>query len=187
MDAPVSGELDESSVLGMVTERATGTLTERLRRIRMLAMDVDGVLTDAGMYYSERGDELKKFNTRDAMGVALVRELGLRTAIITRESTALVVRRGEKMRIDHVRTGVLDKRTEMLAILESEGITPDEVCYIGDDLNDVEVLELVGLAVVVRDATRRPRAVAHYVTDARGGEGAVREICELILDAQTGE
>lgn len=168
----------------MVTERAIGTLVERLRKIRLLAMDVDGVLTDAGMYYSERGEELKKFNTRDAMGVGLVRERGVRTAILTRESTKVAQVRAEKMSIDHIRIGVLDKRTELLRILESEGISPDEVCYIGDDLNDVEVLELVGLAVVVRDATRRPRAVAHYVTEARGGEGAVREICELILDAQ---
>src|SRR5438132_5688526 len=99
--------------------RHTGKATlARLRRVRMLAMDVDGVLTDAGMYYTETGDELKKFNTRDGMGVALVREAGLKTAILTRERTQLVERRGAKMRIDHIFIGVTDKLTCMRELLQ---------------------------------------------------------------------
>jgi YrbI family 3-deoxy-D-manno-octulosonate 8-phosphate phosphatase len=150
-------------------------------------MDVDGVLTDAGMYYAENGDELKKFNTRDGQGIALARELGIRTVILTGESTKLVTRRAEKLRIDHLRQGVRDKRAALIEILQTEDIAPEQACYVGDDLNDLGVLEMVGLAIVVNDAMRRPRTLAHYVTAARGGEGAIREVCEMILDAQRGE
>ena len=147
-------------------------------------MDVDGVLTDAGMYYTENGDELKKFNTRDGMGVALVREAGLKTAILTRENTRMVERRGAKMRIDHVFIGITDKLTCMNNLLEQLGLTLEQVAYIGDDVNDYELLCHVGLAAAVRDASRLPKSVAHLITEAKGGEGAVRELCEIILEAQ---
>ncbi|MFN0071860.1 MAG: KdsC family phosphatase [Chloroflexota bacterium] len=176
--------MSEADLLGEVTLRGAGTLLQRLKNIRLLAMDVDGVLTDAGMYYTERGDELKKFNTRDGQGIAIIRELGVKTAILTGERTEIVGRRAEKLRIDHLRQGVTDKRAVLLELLAAEDIVPEQVCYVGDDLNDVGALEIVGLAVVVRDAMRRPRAWAHYVTAARGGDGAVREVCEMILDAQ---
>jgi 3-deoxy-D-manno-octulosonate 8-phosphate phosphatase (KDO 8-P phosphatase) len=149
-------------------------------------MDVDGVLTDAGMYYADNGDELKKFNTRDGQGIALARELGIRTAILTGETTKLVTRRAEKLRVDHLRQGVKDKRAALLEILTTEDLSPEQACYVGDDLNDLGVLEMVGLAVVVSDAMRSPRKLAHYVTATRGGEGAIREVCEMILDAQRG-
>jgi 3-deoxy-D-manno-octulosonate 8-phosphate phosphatase (KDO 8-P phosphatase) len=157
---------------------------DRARKIRLVAMDVDGVLTDAGMYYSESGDELKKFNTRDGMGVALVREAGLATAILTRESTRLVERRGAKMRIDHIFIGVTDKLTCMRDLVSDLGLTLDQVAYIGDDVNDYELLCHVGLAAAVRDASRLPKSVAHLITESKGGEGAVRELCEIILEAQ---
>jgi 3-deoxy-D-manno-octulosonate 8-phosphate phosphatase (KDO 8-P phosphatase) len=162
----------------------TPDVRARARKIRLVAMDVDGVLTDAGMYYTESGDELKKFNTRDGMGVALVREAGLKTAILTRESTRLVERRGAKLRIDHIFVGVTDKLTCMRTLLGELGLTLEQVAYIGDDVNDYELLCNVGLAVAVRDASRLPKSVAHLVTEAKGGEGAVRELCEIILEAQ---
>jgi 3-deoxy-D-manno-octulosonate 8-phosphate phosphatase (KDO 8-P phosphatase) len=162
----------------------TPDVRARARKIRLVAMDVDGVLTDAGMYYTEAGDELKKFNTRDGMGVALVREAGLTTAILTRESTKLVERRGAKMRIDHVFIGVTDKLTCMRGLLERLDLTLEQVAYIGDDVNDYELLRHVGLAAAVRDASRLPKSVAHIITEAKGGEGAVRELCEIILEAQ---
>ena len=160
------------------------TVAERARKIKLVAMDVDGVLTDAGMYYTETGDELKKFNTRDGMGLALAREAGLKTAILTRESTKLVERRGAKMKIDHVFIGITDKLTCMNELLRQLGFTLDEVAYIGDDVNDYELLCHVGLAAAVRDASRLPKSVAHLITEAKGGEGAVRELCEIILEAQ---
>ena len=162
----------------------TPDVRERARKVRLVAMDVDGVLTDAGMYYTERGDELKKFNTRDGMGVARVRAAGLKTAILTGESTQLVVRRGEKLKIDRIFIGVSDKLGCMASLLETLGLTLDQVAYIGDDLNDYELLCHVGLAAAVRDASRLPKSVAHLITEAKGGEGAVRELCEIILEAQ---
>lgn len=162
----------------------TPDVRERARKIRLVAMDVDGVLTDAGMYYTETGDELKKFNTRDGMGLAQIRAAGLKTAILTGESTQLVERRGAKMRIDHVFIGVSDKLTCMRQLLEQLDLTLEQVAYIGDDLNDYELLCHVGLAAAVRDASRLPKSVAHLITEAKGGEGAVRELCEIILEAQ---
>ena len=159
-------------------------VVKRARRVCLLVMDVDGVLTDGGMYYGEHGDELKKFNTRDGQGIALLHAAGLQTAILTREQTAIVLRRGEKLKIGEVRVGVQDKLAVLRDMLAARGLDFRQVAYIGDDLNDYEVLCHVGLAVVVQDATRKPRSVAHYVTRARGGEGAVRELCELILDCQ---
>ena len=164
----------------------TPDVRERARKVRLVAMDVDGVLTDAGMYYTESGDELKKFNTRDGMGVALVRQAGLKTAILTRESTELVRRRGAKMRIDHVFIGVTDKLSCMHQLLAELDLTLEQVAYIGDDVNDYELLCHVGLAAAVRDASRLPKSVAHLITEAKGGEGAVRELCEIILEAQQG-
>ena len=162
----------------------TPDVRERARKVRLVAMDVDGVLTDAGMYYTENGDELKKFNTRDGMGVARIRAAGLKTAILTGESTQVVQRRGEKLKIDHIFIGVSYKLTCMRRLLEELGLTLEQVAYIGDDVNDHELLCHVGLAVAVRDAARLPKSVAHLITEAKGGEGAVRELCEIILEAQ---
>lgn len=160
------------------------SLAERAGRVRLLVMDVDGVLTDGGMYYGEHGEELKKFNTRDGQGIALLHEAGLETAILTRENTPIVTRRGAKLRIGEVRIGVLDKLAALQEMLEQRSLTLEQVAYIGDDINDVEVLRRVGLAVVVQDAMRQARAVAHHITRAKGGAGAVRELCELILEAR---
>jgi 3-deoxy-D-manno-octulosonate 8-phosphate phosphatase (KDO 8-P phosphatase) len=163
------------------------TLAERARRIRLVIMDVDGVLTDGGMYYGEQGEELKKFNTRDGQGIALIHKAGLETAIISQEKTPIITRRGAKLRVGEVRVGVHDKLGAVREMLGSRNLTLDEVAYIGDDLNDYELLREVGLAVVVQDATRKPRSVAHYITHAKGGEGAVRELCELILECREGD
>jgi 3-deoxy-D-manno-octulosonate 8-phosphate phosphatase (KDO 8-P phosphatase) len=150
----------------------------------MLAMDVDGVLTDGGMYYGENGEELKKFNTRDAQGVALCQAEGLLSAIVTREDTQIVVRRAKKMRVDEVRVGVLNKLDCMRDIASRYGLTLEEVCFVGDDVHDVPVMRAVGLAVAVADATAAPLRVAHYITQKAGGQGAVREVCELLLEAR---
>jgi YrbI family 3-deoxy-D-manno-octulosonate 8-phosphate phosphatase len=161
------------------------SLLERARRVKLVAMDVDGVLTDGGMYYGEHGEELKKFNTRDGQGIALLHEAGLETVILSKESTPIVTRRAAKLKIGEVRIGVQDKLAALQEIIAARSLTMEQVAYIGDDLNDYGLLCQVGLAVVVQDATRKPRSAAHYVTRARGGEGAVRELCELILECQS--
>ncbi|MBI4331623.1 MAG: HAD hydrolase family protein [Chloroflexi bacterium] len=161
-------------------------LRPRLANIKLLAMDVDGVLTDAGMYYTEYGDELKKFNTRDGKGIELLRHAGIKTAFITGEKTLLVERRAAKLKVDDVCQGVEDKVAALSGILEKYGWRFDQAAYIGDDIADVPLLCVVGLAITVADGLPENQKVAHYITRARGGEGAVREVAMLILEATQG-
>jgi len=159
-------------------------LREALSRVRLFVMDVDGVLTDAGMYYSEHGDELKKFNTRDGKGIELLRGIGIITAIITSENTKLVERRAKKLKIDHLFQGI-DKKLETLErLLDELDLSLSDVAYIGDDVNDLDVLRAVGFPVTVQDGMKQNKALAKYITEKKGGEGAVRELANLILEAQ---
>ncbi len=159
-------------------------LRGRLRKIRLLAMDVDGVLTDAGMYYSEHGDELKKFNTRDGKGIELLRHAGIRIAFITGENTKLVARRAAKLKVHECCQGAEDKAAVLKELIARHGLALDEVAYIGDDVNDLGVMGLVGFACTVGDGLPANKRAAHYVTEAKGGEGAVREVAALILEAR---
>jgi len=157
---------------------------QALKGIRLFATDVDGVLTDAGMYYSESGDELKKFNTRDGMGIKLLQRAGLVTALVTQENTKLVARRGEKLAIPEVHQGVMDKLPVLRAMAARHGVTLAEVAYMGDDINDFASLRAVGFSASPADALPPVRKVVTYVCRAKGGEGAVREVAEMILEAQ---
>jgi YrbI family 3-deoxy-D-manno-octulosonate 8-phosphate phosphatase len=150
----------------------------------MLIMDVDGVLTDAGMYYSEAGDELKKFNTRDGHGITLLHAAGLLTAIVTRERTSIVTRRAQKLRIQECHQGILDKLPVVKDLLARHHLTPAQACYIGDDVGDLEAMRHIGFPVAVADALPPIKKIAKYITKKKGGEGAVREICDLILSAR---
>lgn len=146
---------------------------------------MDGVLTDAGMYYTEAGDELKKFNTRDGMGIKLLQKAGLITAIITQENTKLVTRRAEKLAIPELHQGVTDKLSRLRDITARLGITLKQVVYIGDDVNDLEALKSVGFSAAPADAIGPVLKAVQYVCRKKGGEGAVRELADLILAAQT--
>jgi len=157
-------------------------LKSEIKKIKALAMDVDGVLTDAGMYYSENGGELKKFNTRDAQGVELLLRNGFLVAIITKEKTEIVARRAKKMKIKDVFQGVEDKLSCLKGFASANNLALDEIAYIGDDINDLDVLRSVGFSIAVNDATDRVKKVCSYVTKAKGGFGAVREVCELLLE-----
>ncbi|MGE3153724.1 MAG: KdsC family phosphatase [Nitrospiraceae bacterium] len=155
-----------------------------LKSIRLVATDVDGVLTDAGMYYTESGDELKKFNTRDGMGIKLLQKAGLITAIVTQERTKLVARRADKLTIPELHQGVMDKLSCLREMALKYGLTLKEVAYIGDDVNDLEALRAVGLSAAPADAMPAIRKAVRYVCRQKGGEGALREIADLILAAQ---
>lgn len=150
----------------------------------MLCVDVDGVLTDAGMYYGPDGEVLKKFNTRDGMGLARVREVGVAVAIISGEDSAIVHARAAKLKIDDVYCDAANKRAAVDALCDKHDLALDQVAFIGDDLNDLSALESVGLACAVADAAEPVQAVAHYITRRRGGDGAVREVCELLISAK---
>jgi len=156
-----------------------------LREIRLFATDVDGVLTDAGMYYSESGDEWKKFNTRDGMGIKLLQKAGLITAIVTQERTRLVARRAEKLAIPELHQGVMDKLTVMRDMARRHGISLKQVMYIGDDVNDIEALRAVGFSAAPADGLPQVLQVVDYVCRQKGGEGAVRELAEMILRSRT--
>ena len=164
--------------------RPRKALLASLKRIRLFATDVDGVLTDAGMYYAESGEELKKFNTRDGMGIKLLQRAGIITAIVTQERTKLVAWRGEKLMIPEVHQGVMDKLSLVREMAVRHGLTMEEVAYIGDDVNDVATLNAVGFSATPADGMPQAVAVVDYVCAKKGGEGAVREIIEMILDAQ---
>jgi YrbI family 3-deoxy-D-manno-octulosonate 8-phosphate phosphatase len=158
---------------------------EILRQIRLFATDVDGVLTDAGMYYSESGDEWKKFNTRDGMGIKLLQKAGLITAIVTQERTRLVARRAEKLAIPELHQGVMDKLSVIQEMATRHGISLRQVAYVGDDVNDIEALKAVGLSAAPADGLPQVLEVVEYVCRLKGGEGAVRELAEMILQSRS--
>ncbi|HKN87466.1 MAG TPA: HAD hydrolase family protein [Nitrospiraceae bacterium] len=161
-------------------------MRQALKRIRLFATDVDGVLTDGGMYYAESGDELKKFNTRDGMGIKLLQRAGLITALITQEETKLVARRGEKLAIPEIHQRVFDKLSRLREIATRNQIALEDVAYMGDDVNDLETLQAVGFSATPADGIVSVRKQVDYVCRLKGGEGAVREVADMILAAQVG-
>ncbi len=152
----------------------------RLRAVRAVLLDVDGVLTDASMYYGDDGTEFKRFNTRDGMGIALLQQAGIVVGLVTQERSPIVGRRARKLKIDHVYEGVSDKGAALDEICRDLGCPAQAIAYVGDDLNDREIMRRVGLAVAVADAAPEVKRIAHLVTRARGGHGAVREVCNLL-------
>lgn len=162
----------------------TRDVVERARRIRLLVMDVDGVLTDGRMVLSDKGDELKMFHTHDGIGLNLAHRAGLTTALVTGETSPIAKTRGEKLGVGAVVLGARRKGDVVEALLAERGLPAEALAYVGDDLLDIPALERAGLALTVADAVADVKAVAHVVTKARGGHGAVRECVELILRAQ---
>jgi YrbI family 3-deoxy-D-manno-octulosonate 8-phosphate phosphatase len=149
--------------------------------IKLFAMDVDGVLTDAGMYYSENGDELKKFNTRDGKGIELLRNADIKTAIITSENTEIVKRRAQKLKIDFVYQGVQNKLETVEQLCNQLQVSLCDVAYIGDDINDVPLLKKVGFSACPKNAMRQNKDIAKYICLLNGGEGCVREFIEEVI------
>lgn len=149
-------------------------------RIKLLATDVDGVLTDGGMYYAADGQVMKRFNAKDGQGLALLRDSGVRIAFITADSSEICRSRAEKLRVHEVCIGVADKACSLREIMQREGISKDEAVYVGDDLPDLCMQPLVGLFAAPADAAAEVLAAADFVTRAPGGHGAMREICDAI-------
>ncbi|MFD2574103.1 KdsC family phosphatase [Spirosoma soli] len=163
----------------------TTELLEKLVRIKLVLTDCDGVLTDAGVYYGENGEVLKKFNIRDGMGVVRLRDLfGVETGIVTGEKSPSVVTRAAKLKITELHLDAQDKLSLLGGILERKGLDASEVAFIGDDVNDLEILQAVGFSACPADATRYNKAVVDYCCEAKGGEGCFRELAELIIDAK---
>jgi YrbI family 3-deoxy-D-manno-octulosonate 8-phosphate phosphatase len=156
-------------------------LKRRLKNLKAVVMDVDGVLTDGGMYYGPSGEMMKKFNTKDGMAMELLQKAGIRIAWITGEQTDIVKKRAEKLNVSDIYTGVKDKLNSLNMFLSKYNISYDYVCYMGDEVNDIEAMKKVGVSVAVQDAVSEVKALADIVLTKKGGEGAVRELAELIL------
>ncbi len=158
-----------------------------MKNIKLFATDVDGVLTDNGMYYSNSGDEFKRFNAKDGMGLVLLKKAGIATAIITAEDTRIVERRAEKLKIDFPCQGVKDKLSKGAELCTQLGISLADTAYIGDDVNDIELLKAAGLKACPADAASAVKKIdGIIILKANGGFGAVREFCELILAGDFG-
>ena len=146
--------------------------------------DVDGVLTDGGMYYSSKGDIMKKFHARDGMGITLLRKKDLPTVLVTKEKTEIVKQWATKMKVEKLFDGVLNKELVLMNVCKKFNISPKEVAYIGDDVNDIDLLKKVGLSAAPKNSVPKARAVCDYTCKVNGGEGAFRELADLILKNQ---
>ena len=156
---------------------------ERAAKIRLLLLDVDGVLTDASIIYLPGGEETKAFSTRDGLGIRLLQKAGVEVGIITARSSEAVARRAENLDITRLYQGAGAKREVYEKIIAELDLNPEQVAYMGDDWLDLPVMTQVGLAAAVADAAPEVVETAHYVTSKPGGRGAVREVCDLIIEA----
>ena len=159
-------------------------VTKKIKQIRLLLTDVDCVLTDCGMYYDKTGDIMKKFHTRDGMGVTLLRKNNIQTIIVTKEKTMMVKQWAKKMKIFKLYDGIENKETILDKIGKTTNYKPEQICYIGDDVNDIGLLKKVGFSAVPKDAINDAKKNADYICKTTGGNGVLREIADLIITTQ---
>ena len=161
------------------------SIIDKAKKVKLLLTDCDGVLTDGGVYYSNNGEEMKRFSLRDGMGTERLRKLvKIDTGIVTGESSIITRRRSTKLEIIELYTNIKDKVKCVNEICEKHKLNLSEIAYIGDDTNDLEIMKLVGLSACPNDAISFVKDVANYITEAKGGNGAYREFAELIIDAK---
>ena len=156
-------------------------IKKKLKKIRLVITDVDGVLTDGGIFYSKNGEFLKKFNTRDSMGMELLLNCGIKTVMLTRENSEIVKKRAKKIKIAELYSNVADKKSILPKILKNYNVRIDEIAYIGDDINDLEIMRSIGFAATPNDGNIEVKKISNYICKMKGGEGAFREIADLIL------
>jgi len=149
--------------------------------IKLMATDIDGVWTDAKMYYTKDGDFMKSFSTYDGMGVQLLREKNIETVILTSENSEIVLKRAKKLNIKNVYINEKNKLDRLMEICSKKNISLNEVAYIGDDINDIEVLKNVGFSALANNSPIKNQIKVDYITEKKGGDGAFREFAELIL------
>lgn len=159
-------------------------LLARARRIKVLLLDVDGILTDGAIIYTAQGVEIKAFHIQDGLGLKLLQKAGIEAGLITARESAMVRQRAEELGLAHIYQGVRDKLAVYEQILARHQLQPAEVAYMGDDWMDLPLLTRVGLAATVADAVPEAKEAAHFVTSRCGGRGAVREVCDLLLESQ---
>ncbi|MFA5757132.1 MAG: HAD-IIIA family hydrolase, partial [Smithellaceae bacterium] len=155
----------------------------KLEKIKMLILDVDGVMTDGRIIMDSDGREIKNFYVRDGHGLVMLQRHGIRVAILTGRTSSVVDHRARELKIAQVYQGALNKKEVYAKILEKNGLAPEETAYLGDDIVDIPVLKMAGFSAAVADAVDEVKKHVDYVTLCRGGKGAVREICEMLLEA----
>ncbi len=165
-------------------KRIGSTVQKKAAGIKLLLLDVDGVLTDGGIYIDNHGVETKRFDVRDGQGITLLRRAGVEVGFITGRFSKIVRVRARELGVGIIYQSVQNKARAYERIKQKSRVADESVAYVGDDLADVPILRRAGLAIVVRDARREVRPYADYVTQAKGGRGAIREVCELLLKAQ---
>jgi len=157
-------------------------LSQKCKKIKIVLTDVDGVLTDGGMYYTKEGEAMKKFHTRDGMAVTLLRKHNIPTIIVTKEKTKIVKQWATKMKVEKLYDGIQNKESIVEVICKKYKVHANEIAYIGDDVNDIELLKKVGFSATPNDAIKETKKISHYVCKAGGGTGAFRELTDLILE-----
>jgi len=160
------------------------TLIERANDIRLLVLDVDGVLTDGRLYFSNRGEEQKCFHVRDGAGIVQLLKAGVQVAVISGRNSKAVERRMVELGVTWVRQGIHDKLAALRELLDILALGPQAVASVGDDTPDLPIFGVARLAIAVADAHPSVKSQAHFITQANGGQGAVREVCDLILESQ---
>jgi 3-deoxy-D-manno-octulosonate 8-phosphate phosphatase (KDO 8-P phosphatase) len=160
------------------------TLLERANDIRLLVLDVDGVLTDGRLYFTARGEEMKCFHVRDGAGIVQLQRAGIQIAVISGRDSKAVERRMSELGVTWIRQGISDKLTALHELLDILGLTMQQTACIGDDTPDLPLLEVARLAATVADAHPTVKSRAHFIAQSPGGMGAVREVCDLILESQ---
>ena len=155
-------------------------LLKKCRKIKLIISDVDGVLTDGGMYYSKTGEVMKKFNSKDGMGVELLRKK-IKVVLMTKERSQIVLKRAKKIKVDQVYTGIKNKELLLPKICVKYKISKNEIAYIGDDVNDFNIMKQIGLSAVPSDGNEKIKNISDYICKTKGGDGAFRELVDLIL------
>jgi 3-deoxy-D-manno-octulosonate 8-phosphate phosphatase (KDO 8-P phosphatase) len=156
----------------------------KAKEIKLLLLDVDGVLTDGNLLYAGNGEESKAFNTQDGFGLRLLREAGLEVGVITARKSEVVARRAGELKMHYIYQGIPNKNDVFKEVMKVSGLKPFEIAYMGDDWLDLVLLQQVGLAIVPANGVREVKEIAHFITERSGGAGAVRDACDLIIEAK---
>ena len=163
---------------------ASKKILQKCKKIKLVITDVDGVLTDGGMYYSEKGEILKKFNARDGKGVELLHKILIKTVFLTSENSKIAKARARKVKADYCYINIKRKETMLSTICKRFRVKPSNIAYIGDDVNDIKIMKLVGLSAVPSNGTKEVKSVSDFKCKTKGGDGAFREFSDLILSSK---
>ncbi len=174
------------NILTKILLENMGKKSELIKRIKLVASDVDGVLTDGGMYYSSKGDIQKKFHARDGMGISILKRNKIPTVIITKENNEIVRKWAAKMKVDRLFDGVKNKETLIPKLCNLYKLNKENIAYIGDDVNDLEIMKKIGFSVVPKDGNLEVKKIAKHICKINGGEGVLREVCDLIISTKFG-